>query len=113
MHNLSSLGFPIDMIDLEVISVAAKSRICRQDNSAEGGLRIRERARNLRRCLDNAQDEHAAWCFTWVPQSFVFNVERADNIVQAQLEARTAAGDLPGQYNTWKTAMRRLQLGEI
>ena len=113
MHNLSSLGFPIDMIDLEVISVAAKSRICRQDNSAEGGLRIRERAHNLRRCLDNAQDEHAAWCFTWVPQSFVFNVERADNIVQAQLDARTATGDLPGQYVTWKTAMGRLQLGEI
>ena len=112
MHNLSSIGFPIDMIDLEVISVAAKSRICRQDNPAEGGLRIRERARNLRRCLDNAQDEHAAWCFTWVPQSFIFNVERGDNIVQAQLEARTAAGDLPTQHNTWETAMHR-QRGEV
>ena len=40
-------------------------------------------------------------------------MERADNIVQAQLDARTATGDLPGQYVTWQTTMGRLQLGEI
>ena len=40
LHNLRQLHFPAQLVDLRVIAVAAKSRVCRQENARHGGLNI-------------------------------------------------------------------------
>ena len=49
LMDVTSLHFPWDFPDLPSAAMAARARVARFENSAHGGLKVRERAKTLRR----------------------------------------------------------------
>jgi len=67
LHNLTRLHFPIELCNARKLAVATKSRVVRSENAGEGGLKIRARAKHIRRQLDNCEDwAKLEWLHTWV-----------------------------------------------
>ena len=62
LKDLQRLHFPISLLDVQEVVIAAKCQVLHSDNLADGGLHIRERAIALRSQLSNPVSE-SALCF--------------------------------------------------
>ena len=89
------------------VSVAAKSRIFRQEDFRNGGLRIRARSQRLDRLVATSTVQHVAWCHTWIPNSFLFNVNDAEKQVEHIIMIRRMANDIPPRVQAWEDRNQR------
>ncbi len=82
------LHLPIALVDMHAVAMAAKVRVLRCENQAEGGLQVARRADRL---LDTSRGDcsllHSLWCRTWGQNSFFFQLRRADDDLRLKLRA--------------------------
>jgi len=107
LKNLQLWGFSAELKDMAAVSVAAKSRIFRQEDFRNGGLRIRARSQRLDRLLATSTVQHVAWCHTWIPNSFLFYVNDAEKQVEHTIATRRMANDIPPRLQAWEDRNQR------
>ncbi len=82
------LHLPIALVDMHAIATAAKVRVLRCENQAEGGLRISSRADKLLQYFgDDCSLGHSLWCENWGRKSFFFSLRDADSEVRCKLRS--------------------------
>ena len=85
--------FPVALVDLFAISLAAKVRVVRFDNVAQGGLLVHSRAARLQlRFSEGCTIGHMLWCQGWGKCSFFHHLADADNQFSSRLQAGQAMG---------------------
>ena len=87
-----SLHLPLPLVDMKAVSTAAKVRVLRWENRAEGGLHVLQRVRCL---LDNPSEEcglnHWQWCQEWGRNSFFTYLRDADQEMREKLRSNPCA----------------------
>jgi len=102
LRNLRAHGFPTELADFGVVSVAARSRVCRTEALKHGGLQVHARARRLRSIVDGCADHRFPFVASFAHRTFLFQVASADKQVEQCITQRTAAGTLPPRYVRWQ-----------
>ncbi|CAK0878271.1 unnamed protein product, partial [Prorocentrum cordatum] len=90
------LGFPAEVPDLDSIAVAARASVALRENMKQGGLRVTQRARQLRQLLSRADCadralHHGGWIGSNFPFSLVaatLKVHALQDMAPAELNAR-------------------------
>ena len=84
LQNLTSVGFPAEVPDLQCSAVAAKSRVFLYENLKDGGLDVNNRVYQLDRLIDDSDfvGKVASW-YQWFRHSFLHNVAQAQDKVLA------------------------------
>ena len=78
LHHLDHFGFPRSFLDVQGLSPVIKFRVASCENSANGGLAVRQRARELRNWLSSSpQVVHAGIWAHWFRASFYFKLDAA------------------------------------
>ena len=86
MKDLKALHFPIVLPDIEAIALAAKARVCKQENLKHGGLHVRRRAASIRETRLRADRASTLiWTQDWYHQNFFFKLEHAGEKVERLL----------------------------
>lgn len=94
---LGYLNLPSAITDVAAIAPAAKARVVRFENAADGGLEIQVRAHRLRGLHhdDDCSFAHVDWCRSWAKRSFLINLSTAHTDFHHKLRGREeAVGDL-------------------
>ena len=107
LKNWQLFDLSAELKDMAAVSVAAKSRIFRQEDFRNGGLRIRARSQRLDRLLATSTVQHIAWCHTWIPNSFLFYVNDAEKQVEHTITTRRTANDIPPRLQAWEARNQR------
>jgi len=82
------LHFPITLVDMHATALAAKIRVLRCENEAEGGLQAVVRANRLITApCDDCSLRHAVWCQDWAENSFLLHLREADGALRQKLRA--------------------------
>ena len=102
-RHLRTLGFPSELADMQVVSVAAKSRVCRTEALRHGGLRVHQRAKRLQGILDRCPDlRRLAFVSSFSFRAFLFQISGADMEVDTQVARRRQLDKLPSSYLRWE-----------
>ena len=73
-------GFPMELMDMDAVALAAKARVVFFENKEHGGLdTTRRAARFPTTAADECSLQHVGWINTWSRNSFFFTLERARN----------------------------------
>ena len=88
LKDAAHFHFPAALLDRNATSVAAKVRVTRFDNAAQGGLRVHSRAASLLQDFsESCSLGHVAWCRNWGRSSFFHHLAGADNQFKLKLRA--------------------------
>ena len=78
LKDLRSVHFPVNLPDIPSMAMAARARVARFENSAQGGLRVRRRTRALQRLVQlPANQARAAKFNDFVQDCFLFQLQAA------------------------------------
>ena len=96
LKDLKYLHLPKALTDVAAIAPAAKARVVRFENAADGGLDIQARAHRLRELpQDGCSLAHMGWWMTWAKRSFIINLSTAHTDSCQQIRGReNIVGDL-------------------
>ena len=71
-------AFPMELLDMEAVAIAAKARAVFFENRARGGLDATHRAARFpTTAADRCSSHHVGWVNTWPRNSSFFTLERA------------------------------------
>ena len=80
LKDAKHVGFPMELMDMAAVAIAAKARVVFFENMAHGGLGITRRAARFQTIGgDGRSFRHVGWVNTWSGNSFFFTLERARN----------------------------------
>ena len=93
LRHAARFHFPVTLEDLSATSLAAKVRVVRFDNTAQGGLLVHSRAaRLLHHFSVSCSLEQVSWCQGWGSCSFFYHLVDADDQFTSKLQTGQAAG---------------------
>ena len=83
LKGMTTAFFPKELPDLQLSSVAARARVATHEDALHGGLRVRHRARDLRRVMHAADNSfHVGRFAQWLKGNFLFSLEAATDTLQ-------------------------------
>ena len=92
LKDASYLHLPMPLMDMKAVSTAAKIRVLRWENRAEGGLQVVQRAsRLLANPSDDCRAMHWEWCQEWGRNSFFTSLQDADREFREKVRSSPGA----------------------